>query len=394
MDIDVLMFLAKAFQTDPRPTQEAKALSDADYHVFVLAWDREREFSSKETVDRTEVKSLSHLRLQRFLSVSLALGALIFQAQLIIESVRLIGKRKKRPIVHAHDFNTLIPGCILRILRLARALVYDAHELTYAAYEELYTHQIGCIARTLEQLCLPYAEAVVTVSQPFAEYFRRFNDAVKIIENCPVLTDLPTLSKSRVREQLGLPLNQFIVSYIGTIRYDCNLDLLLDVASLQADQEVYFLVVGDGPEAPEFRQNASRSKASLTVLHRVPRRTALAYVTASDLTWGIYRVDSLNMKLTLPWKFFESLTCQVPLLVEEGFLTAELTKRFGCGIIIANENPYEILKAIKSLARDHSAQRRMRAAARKAAENYTWEGVSQKLVSLYGKLETDLAKSR
>jgi glycosyltransferase involved in cell wall biosynthesis len=380
------MFLAKAYQIDHRVKQEAKTLSEANYHVFVLAWDRNREFGREETLDGIKVRSFSHIRLDGFSTIGLALGALVFQVQLIIESVRLIAELKQRPVIHAHDFNTLVPGCILRMLRLARVLVYDAHELTYAAYEEVYGRLTGCIIRTVEQLCLRHAGAIITVSPPFAKYFRRFNDSLEMVQNCPDANDLPRLSKLKIRQQLGLPLNAFIVSYVGTVRYDCNLDLLLSVASLQADKEIHFVVVGDGPQAQEFRQNALRTKAPLTVLPRVPRRTALAYVSASDLTWGIYRAGSLNMRLTLPWKFFESLACQVPFLVEEGFLTAQMTRRFGCGIVVSNENPRVVLEAILSVARDQALHQKLSSAAKGAAQNFKWQLTSQNLVSLYGRL--------
>jgi hypothetical protein len=58
------MFLLKAFQTCPRPRQEAKTLVNAGYPVFVLAWDRQCGFRCLEQVDGAVVRSVHHVNVQ------------------------------------------------------------------------------------------------------------------------------------------------------------------------------------------------------------------------------------------------------------------------------------------------------------------------------------------
>jgi len=385
----VLMFLAKAFQTDPRPRQESKALTSARYPVYVFAWDRDREFRNRETVDGAIVESFHPLGLKGSSPLGLALGAIVFQLQLIFSSVRLIRNLKQRPIVHAHDFNTLVLGCMLRILRLSRSLVYDSHELSYAAYRELYNSQVGLVVRAVEQLCLRYADSVITVSLPFAKYLHRFNRNTEVIHNCPAESELSSMPRLAIREQLGLPLHAFIVSYVGSIRHDCNMDLFLSVAALANDHSnVHFVVVGGGILAPSFRHTASKINASMTILPQMPRKTALAYVAASDLTWAIYHPDSVNMKLTLPWKFFESLACGVPLLVAGGTLMARLTRDLGCGVIVQDQDPNVVLSRILTLAKETSSQQKMSSCAGIAAQTFTWQTVSRKLVNIYDRLSS------
>jgi len=378
------MFLANTYQIDTRVRQEAKSLVEADYSVYVLAWDRERGFRPIDKMDGAIVRSFSHVNLRRFSALRLVLGALIFQILLFLECVSLIGRLRQRPIIHAHDFNTLLPGCLIRILRLSVGLVYDSHELSYAAYSEFFKPTIGCIISSIEKRCLRHVDTVITVSPPIANYLRRFNPATEIIYNCPRMSDIPKLSKQEIRRQLGLPLDTFIVSYVGVIRYDSKLDSLLTVASYMRNMSnVDFLVVGGGPLAPEFRRAARETPGRLTLVSQVPPRKALYYVAASDLTWAIYETRSLNQRLTITWKFFESLACRVPMIVRGGSYTAELVKKLRCGKVLESDDPNEISQVIISLANERAHHM---LAADGTSQELAWEVTSRKLIEIYDRL--------
>jgi glycosyltransferase involved in cell wall biosynthesis len=245
---------------------------------------------------------------------------------------------------------------------------------------------MGCAIREIEKRCLRYVDAIITVSVPFANYLRKFNPATEIVYNCPRTSDIPRLPKPETRHELGLPPDAFIVSYVGTIRHDFALDLLLDVASSVKNPSVEFLVVGDGPLARGLLETATVRQARLSVLPRVSRERALRYVSASDLTWAVYKGESLNMRFTMPWKFFESLACGVPLIVEEGTLRAEFVKRLRCGIVLEGRDPHQISELIVSLASDRKRYHEMRVASNNAALGMTWETMSCKLTETYERL--------
>jgi glycosyltransferase involved in cell wall biosynthesis len=390
------MLLAKTFQRPdvPRSRQETKTLLEVGYPVYVFAWDREGEVPAVENVDGAMVRSFRALKLTKFSGrqrFGLALGGMIFQTLLFFQTVKLISQLKQRPIVHAHDVNTLLPACFLRILRLCSALVYDCHEFTYGVYHEWFNVIVASVVRIIEERCVRHADAVITVSDPIAAYLRRFNPATETIYNCPRIQDIPKLSKKEARTRLGLPIQAFIVSSVGMIRYDCRLDLLLAVASSTKEQDVHYLIVGDGPLASQIRHAAREAgHACLTVLPRVPREVALCYVLASDLTWAVYRnrVESLNPRMTIPWKFFESLACGVPVIVEPGTVRAKLVKELKCGIVLESDDPNYISQVISSLAKDHHQPNNMGAEAKYASRalRFSWEAMSTRLTGVYRRL--------
>jgi glycosyltransferase involved in cell wall biosynthesis len=381
------MFLAKAFQTDPRPRQEAKSLANAGYSVFVLAWDRERQFNSIENVDGAMVHSLEYLHLGRSSGHGLALGAIILQILLFLETLRLVGRLGARPMVHAHDLNTLLPACLLRRLGISVGLVYDSHELSYAAYGEFFNPVMGRIIQAIENRYIGYADAVLTASEGVAGYLRRFNPRIEVVYNCPQAADIPRISRAEARSRLDLPLSAVIVSSVGTVRYDSELDLLIRIATFTKKQNIQYLIVGDGPSAPGLRDAArAAGDIRLTILPRVSRETALLLVLASDLTWAVYRhgIESLNPRVNIPWKFFESLACGVPLIVEEGTAKADLVRKFECGVVLESDDLSYISQAILSLVDRPNDYQNMCARAKQAfILQFSWEAMSIKLIHLY-----------
>jgi len=389
----VVMLVAKGFQRPdlPRARQEAKSLSDAGYRVFVLAWDRYGEFRELENVEGTTVHSFSTPRLPRFSKFGLALGGMLFQITIVFQALRLINGLKQRPIIHAHDINTLLPGYFLRVIGLGCALVYDCREFTYWIYSEWFHPLVGASLRGIEQACLRHVDAVITVTEPIADYLRRFNQRVELIYNCPVTSEIPKLTKREARIQLGLPANAFIVSFVGAIRYGCRLELLLTLAAETQMDNVHFLVVGDGPLGPAFREAARGiPKTRFSVIPMVPHPTALSYVLSSDLTWIVHqnRAESVSERLALPWKLFESLACGVPVIVEANTFQAKLVSEHKCGIVLENDDPTYVSESIMSLARDQTHHGQMSEAARGVSSSlgFTWEAMSRRLMIVYARL--------
>jgi glycosyltransferase involved in cell wall biosynthesis len=387
------MLVAKAFQkpNPPRTKHEAQALVQAGYRVYVFAWDREAQFPSLENVDGAIVRSFSLVNVRRFSRIGLALGGILFQIALVFQIIKLISCLKQRPIVHAHDINTLLPSFFLRALGLSPALIYDCRELTYSVYSEWFHPVLGAILRTLEEQLIRHVDAVITVSDAISNCFRGLCQTVETIYNYPRLADIPTYSKREARLRLGLPVSAFVVSSVGTIRPDCRYDLLLDVASLAGKEDIHFVVVGDGPMLPMLKKAEKEiPEARLTILPPVNHEKALRYVFASDLTWAVYqdRNESLNSRTNLPWKFFESLACGVPLLVESGTYRAKLVEELECGAVLGSDTPEDALQVIVSMAKDTERHRCLSEAAKNAAiaRNLNWEAMSVKLISVYDRL--------
>ena len=385
------MLVAKAFQRPdiPRARQEAETLIDAGFPVSVLAWDRNIEYTPNQKLGEINVHSIRTINLSEFSRIGLVVGGFVFQFLVFIQAIREIRKAKQRPIVHVHDINTLLPGCLLRKLRLASGLIYDCRELTYALYSEWLHPTLGGIVRVLEESSLRSVDSIITVNDAIADYLHKFGPPVTIVYNCPRLADIPKITKKEARIILGLPPDCFIVSYIGMVRFGCGLELLVEVAEQMGDSNVHFLVVGDGPLAPKIRQAAEEmgANSNFSALPRVSRQKALLYTLASDATWAIYP-ESVNARISSPWKLFESMACGVPVIVDSGTFQSKIITKFGCGLVLKDHAPQMIHQSIVSMSKDRVECRRMSLAGRKAAEmEFNWENMSRRLTKIYSKSE-------
>ena len=236
------------------------------------------------------------VNLTKFSRLGLAIGGLLFQVCFFSrlqtnQSVEAAtGSVRSR---HQHTSPQLLRSTNARTVF---SLTYDCREFTYAVYSEWFHPLHGKGRWCVEELCVRRADSVITVSDWIGDYLRKFNKEVNIIYNCPRLVDIPESSVTDARVQLGLPLDAFIVSHVGTIRYGCRLDLLLEVASQPRNDHVQFIVVGDGPLGPQFKEAARKANChQLTVLPRTSRERALLHILASDLHLGsLFRPDYID----------------------------------------------------------------------------------------------------
>jgi len=270
--------------------------------------------------------------------------------------------------------------------------VYDCHEFSYAAYTQLFNSFVGSIVMVLERAWMPAVSLVLTVTKSIAAYFKTINPNTQVIYNYPKASDVPTVSQQKAREELGLPLNSFIVASIGEIRYDSTLNIFLAVKKLVSSEDptIHFLVVGGkGPLAEEILR-ISQDMNNLSVIPHVPRAIAMLYLVASDLAWVIYRSHGSmsNPDLSLPWKLFDSIACGVPVIVEKGGARANIVKKLKCGEVVDEENADLIARKILSLARDHKRLVAMSVAAKKgfAKSGFNWAPMGSKLRLVYERL--------
>jgi len=66
----------------------------------------------------------------------------------------------------------------------------------------------------------------------------------------------PLLFRSRAREALGLPADRWMIGWIGELRHDEGLDLLLDALALLPDRGFGVAILGDGPERSRLARQA------------------------------------------------------------------------------------------------------------------------------------------
>jgi glycosyltransferase involved in cell wall biosynthesis len=383
----IVMLLAETYVRDTRPKIEAESLLSAGHKVIVLSWDRSGG-QPREAVHRgIRVVSFQVLSGKTFSKAKFALAAILFQVICYFWAL----KNLKGPYaIHVHDFNALGAGALLRATYpRTTKLVYDSHEWTLGAYSEWYSSAIGAIATAVEMKLIAFADVVITVSPPIANYLATITKSpVFVIYNTINRETVPQLDKETAKRELGL--DGFVVSFVGIIRQDAAFDELIEAARRFRDKHVTgitFLIVGDGPEIGRIKQNAADLNGSVKFVPFLPRALALKYVRASDLTYAVYRNLGENTRVAMPWKLFESMACGTPVLVREGTYTWTFVSQLGIGLSVgsgtADEVSHAILLAFEQPERSREMSNRARASFLK---DYNWNRMAEMLASIYSSL--------
>lgn len=213
-------------------------------------------------------------------------------------------------------------------------------------------------ATWLERFCLDHSTIVQIVSESFRAELRTLGvDEKKIVLAYNwVDTDLihPLPRNNPLAQKYKLD-NRFVVLYAGNIGRSQGLEHILSVAEQRviADQDIQFVLVGDGSEREYLRyQVEQRHLKNVQFLafqprDRLPEVLACADISLVPLRKGIAFGS-------LPSKVYSIFASGRPVLasVDEGSETWNLVSDAKAGICVLPENPSEISKAILSLKND------------------------------------------
>ncbi|NHJ31580.1 MAG: glycosyltransferase family 4 protein [Asgard group archaeon] len=348
----VFITVACSYFIDPRVKQEVTTLAKNGFFAYVLSWDRERKYPDKLTKNFF-IKSAKLFDANRFSRILFLLSAVLFQLLIILHGIKLIRKQKEI-IIHANDFNTLAGVVFLKFLFGNRIrIVYDCHEYTPFVYKEWYGRSLGNIVEKLEIFFIKPVDKILTVSTPIKEYLETIsNKEVRVIWNYPTKSLHPGISKGAAREILCLKKEDFILTYVGTLRLDVALFELIEAARNLKEQQLTpnlkILIVGDGPFYQQLQEKVVEFNLSemVKIIGRVSREKAIHYLQAADLSYILFTVKGMNTKIGMPWKLFESLLCDTRVLTIEKTYAAQFVKNYNAGYTVKTTNPDDISEII------------------------------------------------
>jgi colanic acid biosynthesis glycosyl transferase WcaI len=220
------------------------------------------------------------------------------------------------------------------------------------------------LATKFEKLCYKKAIQVVTVTHGLYNRLKEYGvneDKLLLITNGSN-TDLYRFKGERrnlVREELGLN-NKFVVIYAGIfgLPYDFN-NLFKTAISLQSNNEIHFILIGDGPKKTDIVKTIeSYNLPNITLLPEKPIEDIPDYLSAADV--ALIPLRKLDIfKFTIPVKIFDAWACSRPvILCNEGEASALINNAEG-GISIQPEDPDKMREAILFLKDSPSSRQLM-----------------------------------
>ena len=283
--------------------------------------------------------------------------------------------------------------------RLGGRFVYDIADYhTEAARLARMPWVVREVVRRRERSWARDASGFLAVSDPVADMIARLWHVQRptVLWNCPPAwrPDEPgPVFSSRIRDALGLPPERPVVLYQGGFSVDRGVEELVAAAKEQPLRELDAAVVfmGYGRLQGFLEESASGSEGAVHVLPGVPPDELLEWTASADVAFVGQPPRTLNQKMNLPNKLFESIMAGVPVVVSEGNEQCRLVTAESLGGCVDVDSPAAVAGALAALLRQPEWERqRLRAHCRSVAlARYTWDLNAGGLVALYRRLAED-----
>lgn len=170
----------------------------------------------------------------------------------------------------------------------------------------------------------------------------------------------------RAKYELG---EKFVALYAGAHGISNDLTVLLDAAELlRGDQRIRFLLVGDGKEKPNLVLRATERKLdNVLFLPPVAKHGMAEVLAGSDCGIAILKPIPLY-GTTYPNKVFDYMAAGRPVVLAIDGVIRKVVEEAGAGTAVPPGNARALADAVRGLADDPSAARKMGARGRSAVE--------------------------
>ena len=280
--------------------------------------------------------------------------------------------------------------------RLHGRFIYDVADYhTEAARLARMPRPIRTILRRREAGWARDASGLLAVSDPVADLVRdRWNvPRPAVLLNCPPAWRAdepgPPISR-RIGEALQLAPERPVVLYQGGFSVDRGVEELAAAATDAAlsDLDAAIVFMGYGRLHGFVEAAARQDPERVYVLPAVPPDGLLEWTASADVSFVGQPPRTLNQRMNLPNKLFESLMAGVPVVVSEGNEQCRLVSAEKVGSCTDVDSPGAVAASIAALLRQPAWERqRLRAHCRTVAlSRYTWDLNSAGLVALYRRL--------
>jgi colanic acid biosynthesis glycosyl transferase WcaI len=166
----------------------------------------------------------------------------------------------------------------------------------------------------------------------------------------------------------GVDLDEFVVTYVGTIGMAHGLSSTLEAARTTLGEPIRYLFVGEGAEKERLVREAARlGLSNVTFLAPQPRSRVPEILGASQAVL-VHLRDAPLFATVIPSKIFEAMAMERPIILGVRGESAAIVERTRSGLVVSPEAPHELAAAIRRLAGDPGLAMRLGTNGRRAAE--------------------------
>ena len=287
----------------------------------------------------------------------------------------LLRRRNDFDILHACDFDTVIPALLMKLL-WKKKVVYDIFDF-YADHLRSTPDWILNVVTYIDKRCIGWADGIILVDDARKEQIAGAHPkSIAVIYNTPADDNFQPQTEAETLENEG-----FRLAYVGLLQVERGIFEILEVLERHPDWSLD--LAGFGGDEATIRIQAE----SLENVHwhgRIPYDRALELSHKADVLFATYDPAIPNHHYASPNKVFEAMMLGVPIVVARDTNIDSIIQKFDCGLVVDYGDVNGLEAALTTLANDLTLRNRLGRGARRAYEStYNWTEMAARLQSLY-----------
>ena len=261
----------------------------------------------------------------------------------VFKRLRLLRPR----ILHVQGMDCLFLAVVYKTFHKT-AIIYevsDVREYFYSKRTTLYP----IILKNIEAFLIKFiSKLIVTSDQFYNQFYCKYLPPYQMV----YIPNIPNLQCFSSYHKTKHPL--FTVGFIGGIRYIDQMKMLI---SLTHSLPLKVIISGgaftqrDEIELIEY----SKSYPNVVFTGKYVYKTDIAELYEKiDCVYAVYNADNKNVQIALPNKLYESVYCELPIIVSSNTYLGEIVSELGVGVAVSHKYPQELFDAIKKMISDPS----------------------------------------
>jgi glycosyltransferase involved in cell wall biosynthesis len=322
-------------------------------------------------------------------------ATLSYNIRFIAAARKLLTHKRARLLYQRHGRFVFAGALLSRLMGIPLVLEYNASEDWLAKHWD--PTRFSPWLRLCERVSVKAASLVVVVSNPLKQQLMEVGvPAERILVN-PNAVDPewfhPNCGGAKVRQDLGIRSKDIVVCFVGTFSYWHGVGVLEQAIRSLLDKSQHagcplkFLLVGDGPLAPQLR-NALEPYApngQVTFTGAIPHRSVRTYLDAADILVSphVHMPDGRPF-FGSPTKLFEYMAMGKAIAASALDQISDVLECGGTALLVRPGDPRELAEAIQRLAANAQLRIELGRNARETAlARHTWRQNARRVLAYY-----------
>ena len=372
----IVMLRSNPVNPDPRVEKEVNSLLKDKHKINIVAWDRNTEYKNKKEVinfnnGNAEITKFG-IKSEFGAGFKKNLFPLIkFQLKLF---KWLIQNRKEYDIIHACDFDTVIPAYICKKF-LGKKYIYDIFDYYVDAFSV--PKRLKKYIKSLDHIMINNADSVIIFSEMRKnQILGTTPKKIEVIHNSPSYNLLAFNDESLKRES-G---DKVKIVYVGILNDDRFICELIDLIKEYQELELH---IGGFGKYEYYVKKESDNYNNIKYYGKLGYTETLELEKKCDLMVAIYNPKIPNHYYAAPNKFYEALMLGKPLIMAKNTGMDNIIVKYNIGEVV-EYNKESVIDGIFKLINRKSEWNNISFTMRNIfIENYSWDEMERRLLRLY-----------